>query len=83
MEIIESEMITEVPEEYKPIVKRAIHTTADFDYETSLYFSPNCVEQARKAIKRGASIITDTNMAKAGINKRVVRFRRAGSLFYG
>ena len=41
MEIIESEMITEVPEEYKPIVKRAIHTTADFDYETSLYFSPN------------------------------------------
>ena len=72
MEIIESEMITEVPEEYKPIVKRAIHTTADFDYETSLYFSPNCVEQARKAIKRGASIITDTNMAKAGINKRVL-----------
>lgn len=72
MEIIESEMITEVPEEYKPIVKRAIHTTADFDYETSLYFSPNCVEQARKAIKRGASIITDTNMAKAGINERVL-----------
>ena len=72
MEIIESEMITEVPEEYKPIVKRAIHTTADFDYETSLYFSPNCVEQAREAIKRGASIITDTNMAKAGINKRVL-----------
>lgn len=53
MEIIESEMITEVPEEYKPIVKRAIHTTADFDYETSLYFSPNCVEQAREAIKEG------------------------------
>lgn len=72
MEIIESEMITEVSEEYKPIVKRAIHTTADFDYETSLYFSPNCVEQAREAIKRGASIITDTNMAKAGINKRVL-----------
>ena len=48
MEIIESEMITEVPEEYKPIVKRAIHTTADFDYETSLYFSPNCVEQVER-----------------------------------
>lgn len=72
MEIIESEMITDVPEKYKPIVKRAIHTTADFDYETSLYFSENCVERARQAIKNGASIITDTNMAKAGINKRVL-----------
>ena len=72
MEIIESEMITEVPEEYKPIVKRAIHTTADFDYETSLYFSPNCVEQAREAIKRGASIITDTNMLRPVLIKRVL-----------
>ena len=51
------------------IVKRAIHTTADFDYAKNLYFSPGAVEKAFEALARGAVIVTDTNMAKSGINK--------------
>ncbi len=69
MEIIESELTVDIPEKYKDIVKRAIHTTADFDYAENLYFSSNAVEIARNAIINGADIITDTNMAKSGINK--------------
>lgn len=52
------------------IVKRAIHTTADFDYAENLCFSPGAVEKALWALSHGAVIVTDTNMAKAGINKR-------------
>ena len=51
------------------IVKRCIHTSADFDYADNLCFSENVVEKAMEAIRGGASIVTDTNMAKAGINK--------------
>lgn len=53
-----------------PIVKRCIHTSADFDYADNLCFSKGAVEQAIEAIKNGASIVTDTNMAAAGINKK-------------
>ncbi len=62
----------EVPEELKPVVFRVIHTTADFDYASSLIFSENAVEIGREAIKKGAHIITDTTMALSGINKRVL-----------
>lgn len=54
----------------EPIVKRCIHTSADFDYAESLVFSEDAVEKAIQAIKEGACIVTDTNMAKAGINKK-------------
>ena len=54
------------------IVKRCIHTSADFDYAKNLCFSENVVEKAVKAIKEGACIVTDTQMAKSGINKRVL-----------
>lgn len=47
------------------IVKRCIHTSADFDYADNLCFSPDVVERAMKAIKEGACIVTDTQMAKA------------------
>lgn len=74
MEIIESEMArTDLPPLEKPIVKRAIHTSADFDYLENLTFSPEAVAQAIEALKNGATIVTDTNMARAGINKKVVR----------
>lgn len=74
MEIIESEMArTDLPPLEKPIVKRAIHTSADFDYLENLTFSPGAVAQAIEALKNGATIVTDTNMARAGINKKVVR----------
>ncbi|MCI9515730.1 MAG: precorrin-8X methylmutase [Lachnospiraceae bacterium] len=54
------------------IVKRCIHTSADFEYADSLCFSEGVVEKAVDAIKRGACIVTDTQMAKAGINKKAL-----------
>jgi len=68
-EIIESELTAEIPEDIKPIVMRTVHTTADFDYVNNLWFSENAVEKALDILKGGAVIVTDTNMAKAGINK--------------
>ena len=68
-EIIESELEAEIPERIKPVVIRAIHTTADFDYAESLYFSEGIIEKALETLDSGAVIVTDTNMAKAGINK--------------
>ena len=69
MEIIESELKTEIPPENKAVVKRVIHATADFDYAENLAFSPHAVEKALDALRRGCRIITDTQMAKSGINK--------------
>ena len=54
------------------IVKRCIHTSADFDYAENLCFSEGVVQRALEAIKAGACIVTDTQMAKAGINKRAL-----------
>ena len=54
------------------IVKRCIHTSADFDYAENLCFSSNAVEKAIEAIKNGACIVTVTQMAKAGINKKAL-----------
>ena len=56
--------------EQAPIIKRVIHTTADFEYADTLYFSPDVVEKAKEAIKGGALIVTDTQMAWSGINKK-------------
>ena len=56
----------------RAVVKRCIHASADLDYAANLYFSPGAVEQALEALKQGASIVTDTNMAAAGINKRAL-----------
>lgn len=58
--------------EKAPIIKRVIHTTADFDYADTLYFSENVVELATEALKSGATVVTDTQMALAGINKRTL-----------
>lgn len=54
------------------VIKRVIHTTADFEYCHSLYFSDYAVQQALQAIQQGAQIITDTNMGKAGINSKIL-----------
>ncbi|MEG0291162.1 MAG: precorrin-8X methylmutase [Anaerovoracaceae bacterium] len=73
MEIIESEMAKVDLDPYeKPVIKRAIHTSADFDYLTNLCFSKDAVKKGIEAIKKGAIIVTDTNMAKAGVNKTIV-----------
>lgn len=69
-EIITSELgDRQFPDNTELIVKRCIHTSADFDYADNLYFSEDVARRAMDAIKSGASIVTDTNMAKAGINK--------------
>ncbi len=52
-----------------PVVKRVIHTTADFSFADSLTFSQGAIEKAIELIKNGATIVTDTNMGLAGINK--------------
>lgn len=57
-------------EELAPIIMRVIHTTADFDYAQTLKFSPRAAEIIKNAILSGADIVTDTNMAFAGINKK-------------
>ena len=57
------------PDGIAEVVKRVIHTSADFDYVDNLCFSPNAVEKAKAALEAGATIVTDTNMALAGISK--------------
>ena len=61
-----------IDEKNKDVVKRVIHTTADFDYADNLVFSENAVDIFIEKLKNGANIVTDTNMALAGINKRVL-----------
>ncbi len=80
MEIIGQEMPDGnwTPEELA-VVKRCIHTSADFDYAQNLYFSDQAVCHARKALAQGATIVTDTNMAAAGINKKALE-RLGGSV---
>lgn len=53
-----------------PVIRRAIHTSADFDYAHTLCFSNDAICIARKLIREGADVVTDTNMALAGINKK-------------
>ncbi|NTU88909.1 MAG: precorrin-8X methylmutase [Actinobacteria bacterium] len=71
-EIIESELRHALDPTLAPIIKRVIHTTADFDYADNLCFSEGVVEAALRAIQDGAYIVTDTNMVKAGINKKAL-----------
>ncbi|MBQ2888273.1 MAG: precorrin-8X methylmutase [Firmicutes bacterium] len=54
------------------VIKRAIHTTADFDYADNLVFSENAVAKAIDALRGGCDIVTDTQMAKSGINKAIL-----------
>jgi precorrin-8X/cobalt-precorrin-8 methylmutase len=63
-----------------PIVKRVIHTTADFDYLHNLCFSENVINIALEAIKKGVDIVTDTKMALSGINKAALA--KAGGKAY-
>lgn len=72
MSIIESELAHEIDERLAPTIKRVVHTTADFDYVDQLAFSENVIEHALKVFESGCHIVTDTNMAKAGINKAML-----------
>lgn len=73
MEIIESEMGPHTfTAEQLPIVKRCIHTSADFDYMKNLRFTDHAVEAGLAAIRQGCTIVTDTKMAWSGVNKKVL-----------
>ena len=73
MRIIETELKEhgfDIPEEHLTVVKRVIHTTADFDYGENLHFTEGAVPRAIEALQAGGkTFITDTNMALSGISK--------------
>lgn len=58
--------------ENEPVLKRVIHTSADFDYAENLVFSPHAVAKGIEALRAGCDIVTDTQMARAGINKTIL-----------
>lgn len=58
-----------LPPENAAVIKRVIHTTADFDYAENLRFTEGAVKKGVDALLHGTPIITDTNMARAGISK--------------
>jgi precorrin-8X/cobalt-precorrin-8 methylmutase len=72
-EIITSELEEKgivLPKENELVIKRCIHTSADFDYAETLSFSEGAVEKMKEFIRGGAVIVTDTNMGLAGVNKK-------------
>lgn len=60
----------DLPEEEAMITKRVIHTSADFDYTKTLSYSKDAVKIAKELLLHGVDIVTDTNMALSGINKK-------------
>ena len=76
MRIIAQELASHgivLPQETEAVVKRVIHTTADFDYAENLRFTVDAVSKAVEALRSGRTVITDTNMAKAGISKAALK----------
>ena len=73
MEII-SELLSgrSIDPENEAVIKRVIHTTADLEFADTLTFSENAVSKGIEALRAGCGIVTDTQMAKAGINKRIL-----------
>ena len=63
---------TPIAPENELVVKRVIHTSADFDYAKNLVFSEGAVRKGIEALRGGCDIVTDTQMAKAGINKTIL-----------
>lgn len=72
------EIITEelgdrkIDPEFELVVKRVIHTTADFDYYDNMAFSEHAVQKMMAAIRSGCDVVTDTTMAMSGINKKTL-----------
>ena len=72
-EIITQELPHPIDEALAPIIKRVIHTSADFEYADTLCFSKGVVDKALEAIRGGAVFVTDTTMALSGINKAALK----------
>ena len=76
LSIIEEELARQgilLPPEEAPVVKRVIHATADFDFASTLTFTPGAVPQGIASLKNWIPVITDTNMARAGISTAGLR----------
>jgi len=72
-EIITEELgARKIDPEFELVVKRVIHTTADFDYYDTMVFSEHAVQKMMEAIQSGCDIVTDTTMAMSGINKKTL-----------
>lgn len=74
--IIESELLKRgmlPPEETAAVVMRCIHASADFDYAETLRFTPGAVQLGVNALRHGADLITDTNMALSGVSRAALR----------
>ena len=72
MEIIARELAQRgisIPPEQEAVVKRVIHTTADFDFAQTLRLSEHAVALGVAALKKGTNIVTDTNMARSGVSR--------------
>lgn len=70
------------PQSQWPLVRRAIHTSADFDYARTMHISANAVESAIAALKEGLGVVADTNMVISGMGKeRLARFGATASCF--
>ena len=67
-----TEMGKEIPAEVEPTVVRVIHTTADFEYADTMRFSEGAIEKIKDALRSGAHIVTDTNMALSGVSKKTL-----------
>ena len=63
---------TKLDPENELVIKRVIHTSADFDYVRNLVFSEHAVQKGIEALKGGCDIVTDTQMARSGINKTIL-----------
>ena len=63
---------TKLDPENELVIKRVIHTSADFDYVQNLVFSEHAVAKGIEALKNGCDIVTDTQMARSGINKTIL-----------
>ena len=73
--IIRSELAErgrEIPAEVEPTVVRVIHTTADFEYADTMRFSEGAIDKIKSALRSGAHIVTDTNMALSGVSKKAL-----------
>jgi len=72
-EMISDEIdLSDVPPERLPVIKRVIHSTADFEFKKTLIFHPDAIKTGIDAIREGKDILTDIEMVKAGINKKLL-----------
>lgn len=73
LEILSEELdFSDLPAEQLPIIKRVIHATADFEFKNTLVFHPDAIKTGIGAIRAGKDILTDVEMVKTGINKRLL-----------